>query len=170
LTQEDKDDSMRFELIILRNTVMTRINIVEPEQLTKQHLLAEYRELPRVFTHILKAAEKGKTTDDFDIPDKYTIGKGHVTFFYDKADYLYWRFHNIADVLEGTFEVNLNKDLIDKVDNDYGKLPGWAYGEYSPTPEEIYLNMYRLANRHFFKLTNDHNDDIVVAITNNGDK
>lgn len=58
---------------------MTRINVVPPEELTDQHLLAEYRELPRVFRlarHVTGA------------PSAYTMGKGHVTFFYARTGFL----------------------------------------------------------------------------------
>lgn len=61
---------------------MTRINCISPELLTDKHLLAEYRELPRVF----KLAREGS-----DIPSSYRMGAGHVKFFFDKLTYLYNR-------------------------------------------------------------------------------
>ena len=48
---------------------MTRINLVKVEELSDQHLIAEYRELPRC----LKQKVNLK-----DAPDRYTLGKGHV--------------------------------------------------------------------------------------------
>jgi deoxyribonuclease (pyrimidine dimer) len=39
---------------------MTRINVVPPRELTRQHLIAEYRELPRVFGLVKKAAARGE--------------------------------------------------------------------------------------------------------------
>jgi len=139
---------------------MTRINIVEPEQLTKQHLLAEYRELPRVFTHVLKAIESGKTLDDFNIPDKYTIGKGHVTYFYDKCKYLSKRWHSIvAELLISDYD--LSQDFFNKTVHNYDNIPEQYKGDYKPTPEEIYLNMYRLANRQYG--LGDDNDKHVLG-------
>lgn len=142
---------------------MTRINIVEPHQLTKEHLLAEYRELPRAFTHILKAAGAGKGLDDYILPPKYTIGRGHVTFFYNKAHYLIKRWRKIIELLL-EFGVNLDQGFMDKVSSDIFNLPQWAFynRDYKPTSEEIYLNMYRLSNRFFFKLDNDTNDSLVL--------
>ena len=142
---------------------MTRINLVDPKQLTYKHLLAEYKELPRVFTHILKAHKAGKTIDDYKLPERYTIGKGHVTFFYNKAHYLWWRWENICLTLEMERGTKLTKSVVDKVERDYINLPLWArWATYEPTPEEIYLNMYRLSNRLFFGEDMDVNDQQVL--------
>lgn len=54
---------------------MTRINLVPPEELHRLHLIAEYRELPRVFSLAREGVE---------IPETYTFGHGHVKFFYNK--------------------------------------------------------------------------------------
>jgi len=70
---------------------MTRINLVPPATLARQHLVAEYRELPRVFGLVHKAQAKGRTPADCDIPKSYRLGAGHVTFFYDKLSWLLWR-------------------------------------------------------------------------------
>ena len=48
---------------------MTRINLIDVEELSDQNLLAEYRELPRCIKQDIN-------TDD--APDKYTLGKGHM--------------------------------------------------------------------------------------------
>lgn len=48
---------------------MTRINLVPVEELSDQHLLAEYRELPRVIKQKI---------DTSNAPEKYCLGKGHV--------------------------------------------------------------------------------------------
>ena len=61
---------------------MTRINLVPPSELHDKHLLAEYRELPRVF-------KLARPCDD--IPEKYCLGTGHVKFFYNKLEFLYKR-------------------------------------------------------------------------------
>ena len=54
---------------------MTRINsAIDPKNLTDQHLIAELRELPRIFTAVNKRIEKGKLFDD--IPEKFTLGTG----------------------------------------------------------------------------------------------
>ena len=58
---------------------MTRINTIEPELLTDQHLIAEWRELPRVFALARPAP---------DAPKAYTLGTGHVRFFFERTGYL----------------------------------------------------------------------------------
>lgn len=67
---------------------MTRINCVPPEELHGKHLLAEYRELPRIFSLVRKRVEKGQSPEDVDQPEQYTLGFGHVTFFYNKLGWL----------------------------------------------------------------------------------
>ena len=63
---------------------MTRINLgIPPAQLTNKHLIAEHRELKR----IPNAVAKGKCNLK-NIPSQFTLGKGHVSFFYDKLGYL----------------------------------------------------------------------------------
>lgn len=61
---------------------MTRINSIPVEELTNPHLLAEYRELPRVFALARPC---------LDAPQAYILGTGHVKFFYNKLLYLYHR-------------------------------------------------------------------------------
>lgn len=62
---------------------MTRINLIEPSKLSGRHLVAEYRELPRVF-----GLARKYTGDCSDLPKAYTMGKGHVRFFYNKLGWL----------------------------------------------------------------------------------
>lgn len=76
---------------------MTRINVVHPADLTDQHLLAEYRELPRVFA----LARPDNAT-----PPAYTLGAGHVRFFYPRTGYLVRRQAAlIAECLARGFEI-----------------------------------------------------------------
>ena len=67
---------------------MTRINVVPPEELSGPHLVAEYRELPRVFGLVRARIKKGQTPKDCKIPPQYRLGSGHVTFFFNKLHYL----------------------------------------------------------------------------------
>ena len=72
---------------------MTRINLVAPSELSDQHLVAEYREIFMVGSSLqrsLKSKNWEKTIAN--IPKKYTLNKGHVTFFYNKGKYLYKRY------------------------------------------------------------------------------
>jgi deoxyribonuclease (pyrimidine dimer) len=71
---------------------MTRINCVPPEELHYSHLGAEYYELPRAVGYIIAAHQRGECPDDKRNPKAYTLGAGHVRFFYNKLTYLRKRF------------------------------------------------------------------------------
>ncbi len=64
---------------------MTRINTIPPADLTDAHLLAEYRELPRIHALVLLALRANRPLTG---PDRYTMGAGHVRFFYTRTAYL----------------------------------------------------------------------------------
>jgi deoxyribonuclease (pyrimidine dimer) len=80
--------------------LMTRINVVRPSHLHDKHLLAEYRELPRVFSLVRAAQLKGKGPADLGLPTAYCLGQGHVKFFYDKLAYLLCRQKMLISELE----------------------------------------------------------------------
>jgi deoxyribonuclease (pyrimidine dimer) len=66
---------------------MTRINAgIHPSRLLDTHLFSEWRELPRIFTMVKEGRNKSKP------PAKFSLGTGHVCFFYDKLTYLYDRY------------------------------------------------------------------------------
>ena len=53
---------------------MTRVNTIKPYKLTDQHLLAEHRELPRIFGQAYDAYMAGRKVQ---ASSRYTLGKGH---------------------------------------------------------------------------------------------
>jgi deoxyribonuclease (pyrimidine dimer) len=61
---------------------MVRINLIEPRQLSDQHLIAEYDEILMLISYI----KKYNNIDD--LPKDYGLGKGHMKFFKDKLLYL----------------------------------------------------------------------------------
>lgn len=128
---------------------MTRINLVDPSQLTSKHLMAEYRELPRIFTSVRKLYESGKTIKDVNIPEQYVLGQGHMKFFYDKLSWLAFRYSCIKIELEHrNYSLDINKFESIR-SNAYEFMRGHTEAciEYRPSPEEIYLNMSRLCKR-----------------------
>ena len=76
---------------------MTRINCIPPRQLSREHLIAEYRELPRIFALVHAAIARGESPDDPRNPTSYTLGAGHVRFFYCRLGYLVKRQLAIID-------------------------------------------------------------------------
>lgn len=123
---------------------MTRINIVPVESLCRQHLIAEYRELPRVFALAHKASQSPKPWTDKQ-PASYTLGTGHVLFFYDKLGYLAKRHQQL--VLEmglRGYWANFSEDLRE-VWQDRIPLAYWR--DYTPTEEAIAINTARIVER-----------------------
>lgn len=83
---------------------MTRINCVPPSELSRQHLLAEWRELPRVFTLAANAYRAGRKVS---APENYTLGAGHVKFFYKRLTFCTQRFYQLrGEMLRRGYSVN----------------------------------------------------------------
>ena len=78
---------------------MTRINIINPSELTDQHLVAEYRELFMVGSSLQRSL-KSPNWDVNRIPTKFTLNTGHVMFFYDKGKYLHKRYRQLREEMK----------------------------------------------------------------------
>jgi deoxyribonuclease (pyrimidine dimer) len=125
---------------------MTRINLVEPHQLKDKHLMAEYRELPRIFTAVLKLQAQGKTPADVTIPDHYVLGTGHMRFFYNKISWLRRRYVLLEIELTNR-GFKLDENLFEKIYIGAAYIERNWCSDYTPRPEDIYLNMVRLCKR-----------------------
>lgn len=115
---------------------MTRINCVPVTELVDKHLLAEYRELPRVF----KLARKCP-----DAPKTYILGTGHVKFFYNKLTRLYLRQKELVnEMLKRGFKPQYDPDdlLLLKSKKNEG-----CWGNWEPTEEALLLNRKRISER-----------------------
>lgn len=60
---------------------MVRVNLINPEKLADQHLIAEYDEILMLVAYIRKYPK-------VDGPSEYCLGTGHMKFFKDKLGYL----------------------------------------------------------------------------------
>lgn len=70
---------------------MTRVNVgISPTELPTKLLLAEHREIKRI-PNMVKAGRVSM----LNIPAKFTLGIGHVKFFYNKLGYLKNRYELI---------------------------------------------------------------------------
>jgi hypothetical protein len=117
---------------------MTRINLVDPKTLCDQHLLAEHRELTRIPNTIKSGKAK---VDPKKIPCSYTLGKGHVTFFYDKLYFLYNRYEKLhKECLVRGFNVEWKFPELDE-------LPENLLGDYFPSEISISTNVERILER-----------------------
>lgn len=115
---------------------MTRINCIPVEELHDKHLIAEYRELPRVF----KLAKPGVP-----IPEKYVLGTGHVKFFYNKLHWLYTRQKQlVAEMKRRGFNPKFDPEyLTTAAANPYHGL----YGGWFVPEEAKALNRARINER-----------------------
>lgn len=157
---------------------MTRINLVPPSILTNKHLMAEYRELPRIFTAVRKLMDKceprrgdawTKLMVSKEITNEYVLGKGHVKFFYNKIPYLLERYKNICSELRFVRKFNIDRSMIEDILHNGEECVIMArvdmLHDWEPSPEEIYLNMARLCKRSnleliLIELSNEQNLEI----------
>lgn len=122
---------------------MTRINLIEPSKLHTKHLVAEYRELPRIYALVLNAQSKGLKPEMVGIPDQFCLGAGHVKFFYDKLTWVTHRFYLLVDecVARGFKISHLDPPPIrDRIH------PRW-YNDWTPTDSDIKLSAERIASK-----------------------
>lgn len=115
---------------------MTRINVVPPDELCDQHLLAEHRELTRIPNAVARGrfSLKGQPTD-------YKLGEGHVRFFFDKLLFLKKRYQALhEECLARGFRVQnyWNQNLPDADE---------LWKDYQPTEQALIINRERIAQR-----------------------
>jgi len=125
---------------------MTRINVLPVNELAEinvKFLQGEYKEITRVFTHVRKAQAKGKNKRNIGAPKEYTLGKGHVLFFYDKLGWVLNRYHElITEMNSRGFKTNPLSDeqLLEGVSSHW-------MGDYEVTLEARRINLERLDER-----------------------
>lgn len=120
---------------------MTRINsAISPKFLTDQHLLAELRELPRIFTAVKNRLSLDK--DFNDIPKKFTLGSGHVKFFYDKCQFLSNRHHSLRLEYFDRYKKHYEFDY-----HRISSIPDKFFGDYESTDNEKQLLVDRISTR-----------------------
>jgi len=120
---------------------LTRINIIPVEELTDQHLMAEYREIFMVGS-ALQRSLNSKSWNPKKIPDKFTLNKGHVMFFYDKGKYLFKRYDEIREELK-----KRNFKLDDHRHFKTYQFPIEYFNDWEPTDEDQKLIRQRIEER-----------------------
>lgn len=121
---------------------MTRINVVPVEELTREHLQGEYKEITRVFALARKAqfdVIKGKRK----LPEKYTLGTGHVLFFYDKLEFICNRYESLVSEMQ---KRGYSPNPIARADLLQGIHKGLCK-DYQVTPEALEINRSRINER-----------------------
>lgn len=119
---------------------MTRINVVPVSELTDKHLVAEYRELPRIYNAALKFYVDGEKGN---VPEIYVLGTGHMKFFYYKLNYIHKRHIELIEEMKTRgFHTNFTGEIPENI-----KLPKRFWNDYIPTNEAIALNRKRIKER-----------------------
>jgi deoxyribonuclease (pyrimidine dimer) len=118
---------------------MTRINVVPVDELTRQHLLAEHREI----TRIPNTAVSGKAKLDGNYPNTYRLGVGHVRFFIPRLKWLHQRYNLLhAECLARGYNVTYKWPEA---------VPERLYRDWDPTAQEmeeaLRINRERIAER-----------------------
>lgn len=110
---------------------MTRINCIPVTELSQLHLIAEYRELPRL---------RHARVVDRQIPDSYRLGKGHCLFFYDKGKWLERRHSQLVQEMKRRgITVNLSALRLN--------WPLENMNDWQPTIEAMKVNRERINER-----------------------
>jgi deoxyribonuclease (pyrimidine dimer) len=122
---------------------MTRINCIPPRELSREHLIAEYRELPRIFALVRAAIARGESPDDPRNPTSYTLGAGHVRFFYCRLGYLVKRQLAIIDEMRTR---GYRTAFGDPAALLAGLPAAWCQ-DWDPTPEAVAVNLARIEAR-----------------------
>lgn len=116
---------------------MTRINCgINPIELTDRHLLAEHREIKRIPNCIAKGKYNMKGQ-----PSVFTLGTGHVKFFYDKCGYLLKRYKSIRD------ECTKRGFNITDYEDAWKDVPIEMMGDYTPTNNDRKIIRQRINER-----------------------
>ena len=120
---------------------MTRINVVPVEELHAKHLVAEYREIVRVFALVRKRVQSNNTK--YDIPFEYTLGAGHVKFFFNKLYYVLKRYKQLTnEMIRRGYKPNpVSEDSLCE------GIPKLYFFDYEPTENAIYINRQRIKDR-----------------------
>jgi len=119
---------------------VTRINLVSPSELHTKHLVAEAHEITRVFALARKAQHELHKKN---IPLEYTLGTGHVLFFYNRLGFIVERYSSLCSEMRSRgFKVNeiAAELLLDGIDKRL--IQG-----YSPTLKAVEINRKRIADR-----------------------
>ena len=125
---------------------MTRINLVDPSELSDQHLFAEWREIKMVPAS-LKRSLRTRTKYQIlkSIPKEFTLNKGHVTFFYDKMGYLSERYELLSEELRLR---GYRKELEWNTFTEYcDNIPSEFFTSYNPTVKALDIIRLRIQER-----------------------
>jgi deoxyribonuclease (pyrimidine dimer) len=122
-----------------RSPLVTRVNVVPVKELSRLHLIAEYREIARLPALAYAAHKRGESPACH--PASYTLGKGHVRFFYSRLGYVMRRFGRlVAEMQRRGYKPSFTQLVVPD-------LPADWYRDYKPTPQALRINRQRIQER-----------------------
>ena len=119
---------------------MTRINLVPPSELSREHLQGEYHEITRMFGLVREAQKRGKNKWNYGIPETFRLGSGHMKFFADKLDFIATRYHSLAEDMRRR---GYSPNEIPRESLLEGIHSSWI-GDYTPTHDAIAISRQRI--------------------------
>jgi deoxyribonuclease (pyrimidine dimer) len=79
-----------------------------------------------------------------EIPGNFTLGAGHVKFFYDKGNFLSKRFDSLKiELLQRNFDI----DPYQRFDPEGYMRNSYCFFDYDPTPEALELIRKRISEK-----------------------
>ena len=122
---------------------MTRINLINPSELSDQHLIAEYREIFMVGSALQRSirSKNWKKTKNM-LPKEFTLNLGHVKFFYNKGKYLHKRYLRLVQEMKSR-GMNTNPDRKFKKE----QWPYELYQDWEPKEKDLQLIKERITKK-----------------------
>ena len=119
---------------------MTRVNVVPVQELHRTHLVAEYREVVRIFALARKAQYEIHKKK---IPNEYVLGTNHCLFFIDKLKYITERYNSLCtEMVHRGYVCN----RVDQVELERG-IDRSLFWDYKVTDAALALNRARISER-----------------------
>ena len=115
---------------------MTRVNVIPVYELSDQHLIAEYRELPRVIKQNINICNA---------PDCYTLGTGHMKWAARHWKYTINRFDELCQEMQYRgFAANYASSGLGKYAFKFNGIAG----NYNVSDKDIALNRARIKEKY----------------------
>ena len=127
---------------------MTRLNLVQPEDLTQRHLVAEYKEITQ-FMHLIEKRVNNNHAFD-DIPSSYRLNGGHCLFFYNKGKYISKRFVELYNEMKNrgiAVDDDLYRERLERIERIYNLNPDLLNRDYEPFPRDYGIAINRIISR-----------------------
>lgn len=119
---------------------MTRINLVDPTELTDQHLIAEYREIRLLCSNLTRTLNSKSGFQEKKVPQLFTLNGGHCYFFYNKGRYIHKRYDALRQEMS-------SRGFDPQHDFPKEKWPDHLYNDWSPSKRDEDIVRERIALR-----------------------